>query len=114
MVFIPILSGLFISPLYIKINDEQLQIRKPVTSIKIPIEDIVLIKKITIKEISNAERLFGSGGFFGYVGYFRNNTFGKFIMYSTEKINLIQIKTHDKIYVISCRNPELLLSKMKR
>lgn len=104
----PIISGLFIAPLSIRIDHEKIQIRKPLASVEIPIEHVVSIKKVNFNEISDAIRTFGSGGYFGFVGYFRNKRYGKFLMYSTERKNLILIRTHDKTYVVSCRNPDLL------
>lgn len=109
-----IMSGLFISPVYLKISSEKIQIRKPLASVEIPIERIVSIKKANIGEIGNAVRTFGSGGFFGYVGYFRNDKYGTFLMYSTEKKNLVHIQTEDKSYIVSCRKPELLVSMLKQ
>lgn len=109
----PIVSGLFISPIFIRINNEKIQIKKPITSIEIPIAHIVSVKKINIGEISNAIRTFGSGGFFGYVGYFKNDKYGKFLMYATERKNLVLIQTHDKSYVVSCRNPDILIKNEK-
>lgn len=109
----PIISGLFIAPLYIAVNDDKVRIRKPLASVEIPVRDIVSVQKIHFNEIRDAIRTFGSGGLFGFVGYFKNNGFGRFLMYATETKNLVLIRTDRKSYIVSCRNPEAIVSKLQ-
>lgn len=68
----------------------------------IKITDIKSIKPIKEKELSDAIRVFGNGGFLGYVGRFRSPRFGKFYMAVINTKELAKIETHSgKVYVIN-------------
>ena len=110
----PLLSGLFIAPLAIRIGDEAIQIRRPVGCTAIPVGQIVSVQRVDFSEIRHAIRLFGSGGIFGYVGWFYNSRYGRFLMYATETDNLVLIRTADRSYIVSCRQPEPLFSLIPR
>lgn len=74
----------------------------------IKITDIKSIRPVEKKELADAIRLFGNGGFLGYVGTFRSPRLGKFYMAAINQKELAKIETHSgKIYVINY--PQILL-----
>lgn len=75
----------------------------------IPFNSIKSIKLIKSDNISNSIRLFGSGGLFGYIGYFKNNVLGYYVMYATSTEQLICIETYKRKYVVNCINPDEFL-----
>lgn len=63
--------------------------------------EIISVRAILSDEITKSIRVFGSGGLGGYLGYFKNPHIGKYILWATEKHNLILIETQNQKYVIS-------------
>lgn len=56
-------------------------------------------------------RLCGSGGFFGYWGYFTDIVIGNYFGYYGNRSQCILIKLKDgKQYVISCENPDKMVN----
>jgi hypothetical protein len=99
---ISLLSGLFFAPIYIEVNERRITIKKPISSINIPLDRVMSVKPIKSEDIKGAIRTFGSGGYCGFVGYFSNRRLGNFVMYATERKNLYLVRTTGKSYVISC------------
>jgi len=101
------------SPRKLIIHSNNIEIRKFIGKIIIPKEDIETIYQIKPDMIKNSIRIFGSGGFGGYLGKFRNSTIGNYQMYITEKKHLVLIKTKDINYVVNCRDFKLLTPIIK-
>lgn len=61
----------------------------------------------------NFVRTFGSGGFFGWWGWFRNQELGKFMVYASDldHVFLVEIKS-GKNYVVSCSDPETICDEV--
>lgn len=59
------------------------------------------VKPISNSDISKSVRKFGSGGFGGCTGYFKNEVLGDFEMSVTDKSGGLLIETNSKKYVIS-------------
>lgn len=82
-----------------------------------------VFKEIPLMDISRAEpykvtmnfaRIFGSGAFFGWWGWFHNQELGRFMVYATNLDHVFLIETgKGKKYVISCRDPETMCSKIR-
>ena len=113
IVVIPIIYCATWTPKYISIRSNDFVFKKMIGNITIPIKAIDDIYKIDSNSLKGSIRTFGSGGAFGYLGRFKNDTLGKYSMYITEKKNLIAIKTDDKIYVFNCDDPDQFISLIK-
>ncbi len=100
-------------PVRLSVNPEQVTIKKPFNTLDIPMKDIVEIKSIQKQSLKNSIRTFGSGGLFGYLGYFYNKELGNYTMYTTETENLILIRTNIKKYVLSCTKSEEFIDYIK-
>lgn len=110
----PISLVLFIVFLYmpykVGYNDRSIYIQRIKGKVEIPLVSILSIEPINQDTIQNSVRIFGSGGFLGNIGYFRNGKLGTYIMYTTSTKNMVCIKTDTKKYVINC--PDSILGKI--
>lgn len=79
---------------------------------------------ITVRNIASIElfqptmgaiRVFGSGGFMGYWGIFREGDVGRYMAYYGKASDcfLIRMKNGDK-YVIGCNNPSIIVEYLKQ
>ena len=94
--------GVGYMPIRLKANDEKIKVVRLFGSLKVPLNEVVEIRRISYSDIDNSISTFGSGGLFGYLGRFKNNRLGNYTMYATELNNLILIRTNNKKYVFSC------------
>lgn len=97
--------GLFIFfalkvPYCIYVEKEAIIVKQLLGSIRIT--DIKSIKPLEKNDLDNAIRVFGNGGFLGYVGTFRSPHLGKFYMAAINKNELVKSVTYNgKVYVIN-------------
>ncbi|MDP4270393.1 MAG: PH domain-containing protein [Bacteroidota bacterium] len=109
--FIILLATLYClaySPICIDINEDDLIVRRMFSSVIIHRKDIIAISAY---KSGYAIRKFGSGGLFGYLGWFYNSEIGSYFSYATDERNMILIITKNRKYVISCEKPNELLSR---
>ena len=92
------------TPIHLKADNEKVTLtRLFIPSLTIPKDKIVDIGRLPKSYVDESIRTFGSGGFCGFLGKFRNKTLGDYTMYATELKDLIYILTSDKqAYVFSC------------
>lgn len=63
-------------------------------------------KAVPYQVTMNFVRFFGSGGFFGWWGWFRNQELGRFMVYASELDHVFLVELEDgKKYIISCSDP---------
>ncbi|GHT40937.1 hypothetical protein FACS189437_07210 [Bacteroidia bacterium] len=99
-------------PLYLKLTEDAIILKKIGGSIKIEYNEIQFI------QTHNAYpdmRLFGSGGFFGYIGIFSNDKQGWYNSYVENPKQSFLITTNkNKKYVFSSENREDIINKVKQ
>ncbi len=88
-----------------------LLIKRLLRSFTIPSKEIVAVNRV--EKISSGIRLWASGGLFGYFGLFWLSGLGRVWVYVTNKNKLVLIKTKDKKYIISPKDPNGFLSKLR-
>ncbi len=110
--FIVIVTYIF-SPQKCILTNESLIIKMLLFSKKIKLSDISEIKILDNNEIKGSIRTFASGGLFGYYGYFYNSAIGKYIMYATQRKNLILIKTKEAKKIIVTPDDTTLIDRIK-
>ena len=107
---IVILALLFLSfsffaikmPLYTYVGQNEIIVKQLIGSKNFKRNDIST-QRISSTDMKGTIRLFGSGGFLGYIGWFDNVKLGKFYMIITSKKDLLLITTATgKKYVINC------------
>ena len=106
------LCSLFFFPLEVRINEKSVSVVFPMRIKEIPVMRNSRVEpyKVTM----NFVRTFGSGAFFGWWGWFRNQELGKFMVYAANLDNVFLIETcNGKKYVISCNDPEAMCSEIK-
>lgn len=100
MVFITVWF-LMLMPLYVEKNEKSIILKQLCFKKVFNLEEVEVIN-LSKKDMSGTVRLFGSGGFFGYIGWHSNRRLGKFYMIANSQKNLILIKTKGKKkYVIN-------------
>lgn len=92
-------------PRYLLIDSKSIVITHPIGHTAILKSDIIEIRAIDSNEIRGSLRLFGSGGFFGWFGIFRNSKFGTYQLYCGQLENLYLVKTSKRNYIISSSKP---------
>ena len=92
-------------PRYLLIDDKSIVITHPIGQSVILKSDIIEVRAIERSDVRGSIRLFGSGGFFGWFGVFRNNKFGTYRLYCGQLENLYLVKTTTKKYIISSSKP---------
>lgn len=92
-------------PRYLLLDDKSIVITHPIGQSVILKSDVIEVRAIERSDLRGSLRLFGSGGFFGWFGIFRNSKFGVYRIYCGQLENLYHIKTLTKSYIISSSTP---------
>ncbi|MDR2840250.1 MAG: PH domain-containing protein [Paludibacter sp.] len=101
-------------PIKVSINDSEITVTKIIGTVSIKIADIQQIERTKAVDTVNSVRIFASGGFWGYIGKLNSPALGDYFSYVTNSADKITIKTNDKIYIISCNNPEAMINAVMR
>lgn len=109
------LFALVFAPQYYVVHTEGIRINRIFKNVNISKNNIQHIEIIPREKISNAWRLFGVGGLFGYYGLFYNSQMGTMTFYATRTSNAILIKTtkNQKI-ILTPDTPEHFLAKYQK
>ena len=100
-----------IHPQSIIVDNTALVIRKFIGSRRIDAGNISSISLINYDDMNVTFRLFASGGFWGFLGYFFSFRYKVLRLYATNLDNLLLIKTNSgKKIVISPENPDKVVS----
>ena len=107
-------SSFLVFPLYIISDDEGIGIKTLVRTIRISFQDIDHIERLDGGErlfgIKDAVRLFGVGGVFGFIGWFRMKGIGTFRSYITDEKKAFLIYRKNGVPIaISVSEPEEFL-----
>ena len=104
LLVVMIISGFIYMPVSIKVDDKRLSISRPLMSKNIPLSEI---RRVRLSQPTMAEnRIFGSGGFWGYWGWFSESTVGKYFAYYGKASDcfLVELKNGRK-YMLGCVDP---------
>ena len=94
LILIPSILSFFIFPMYVVADDEGVGVRTLARTKLIPYENIDRIVRVDEQPLFtrlSTIRLFGSGGVFGYIGWFRSKGLGTFLSYATDEKNVFLI-----------------------
>lgn len=96
--------SLFYTPMSLSVDNESLNINRSFRIKSIPLGEI---KSVKLCPPTMAEkRIFGSGGWFGYWGYFSEPSIGKYFAYYGKASDCFLVKLKDgKQYLLGCENP---------
>lgn len=107
------LAAIFFMPLSISVNNEELNINRPLRIKSIPLDGIASARLIspTMAE----KRICGSGGWFGYYGWFREPSIGKYFAYYGKASDCFLVMLKDgKKYVLGCDKPDEIVKFINR
>ncbi len=103
-IFALVILELFYMPLSVSVNESELNVHRALRRKRIPLKDI---KSVMLCPPTMAERrICGSGGFFGYWGWFSEPSIGKYFAYYGKASDcfLVELKNGRK-YLLGCSNP---------
>ena len=103
--------GLYM-PLSVAAENDELVIKRAFKKKRIPYTEI---KEIDLCPPTMAERrLLGSGGFFGYWGWFRENDLGKYFAYYGKASDCFLVRLKDgSQYMVGCEFPSEIVKHVK-
>lgn len=106
LLFIMIVWGfcvLFYTPLSISVNNHELTVNRSVRTKSFPLSDIASVR--LCPATMGERRISGSGGFFGYWGWFRQNDIGRYFAYYGRASDcfLVSLKNGRK-YLLGCKD----------
>lgn len=108
-----IIYGIAMMPLNLKVCPEKIVLKRLFDTKSIPVDKIEEIRIISKSEILKSIRICGSGGWFGYWGWFKNRSLGFYTMSATDLDKLILVCTDRKKYVLSCSHHIDFVEKVK-
>lgn len=112
ILFFMLISGFLFGPVSIAANDENVIITSYLRRQQIDISNIKSVELFQPAVLSI--RIFGSGGYMGYWGIFRESIIGRYVAYYGKPSDcfLIIMKNGDK-YVLGCEDPEKMVNYIK-
>ena len=103
---------LFYGPLSIELTGSTLNINRSLRIKEIPLADIQVVK--LCPPTLAAKRIFGSGGCFGYWGWFSERDLGKYFAYYGKSSDCFLIELIDgKKYILGCENAPAMVDALK-
>ena len=97
------LACLFYAPCSIELNEGYLSIHRPVRTKKIPLSDVASVR--ACPPTMAARRICGSGGCFGYWGWFSERDLGKYFAYYGKSSDcFLVVLKNGKLYMLGCKD----------
>ncbi|MDE7408350.1 MAG: PH domain-containing protein [Muribaculaceae bacterium] len=112
LVFLLAFSVLWYSPMYVSVDEKTLNIGRSLRIKSIKLSDIqsVRISPPTMGE----RRICGSGGFFGYWGWFRERDLGTYFAYYGKASDCFLVTlTNGRKYMIGCNDPDEMVTAIQ-
>ncbi len=106
-------AALFYMPLSISVNDRELCINRPLKVKTIVLDDIT--SAVLCPPTMAERRICGSGGWFGYWGWFSERDLGKYFAYYGRSSDCFLITLKDgRRYMLGCHNPQSIIDRINR
>lgn len=104
-----LISGLLYGPISIKADSECITIGSIMRKQRLMIRNVESVE--LFQPTMGAIRIFGSGGYMGYWGIFRESDIGRYVAYYGKASDcfLVRMKNGDK-YVLGCENPRPMVN----
>lgn len=103
-IFVFAAAALF-SILGYRIEGRDLLILRPGWHTRIPLRHIESVEFVP-DAMANSIRLFGNGGFFGFIGLFRNKSLGRYRAFVTDASHTVVLRVASGTFVLSPSSPE--------
>ena len=94
-------NTLFYSPMYVDLTEDSINVETLMRVRRFPLDEIVSVK--ICEPTMSEHRICGSGGYFGYWGWFREPSIGKYFAYygKASQTFLIRLKS-GRQYMLGC------------
>lgn len=101
-------SAIIYLPLTVSVDDKQLSVNRSLCSKRIPLNEIASI--VLCSPTMAERRICGSGGWFGYWGWFHERDLGKYFAYYGKASDcfLVTLKNGKK-YMLGCKDPQSIV-----
>lgn len=101
-------AALFYMPLSISVNDRELCINRPLKVKSIALDNIASV--VPCPPTMGERRICGSGGWFGYWGWFSERDLGKYFAYYGRASDCFLVTLKDgHRYMLGCSNPQSII-----
>lgn len=105
--------SLFFTPISISVDDADLNINMILRVKSIPLKSIASVA--LCPPSMSEKRIFGSGGWFGYWGWFREPSIGKYFAYYGKASDCFLVKLKDgRLYMLGCTDPLYIMEKISK
>lgn len=103
---------LYYMPLSVSVCDGELRVNRTIRTTRISLKEIVSIERLQPTMLGR--RIFGSDGWFGYWGWYRDKTLGKYIAYYGNETDCFSVRLNNgNRYVLGCDNPDAIVNYIK-
>mgnify|MGYP004442821831 CR=1 FL=1 len=111
------LLPIFIWPIRLTVSDKEIKVFRLIGWFKVSVADVnsVVVIEDGKQFFNKLIRTFGSGGVYGYLGWFKHEKYGKIRMFATdmEQCFLLKLK-NDKVIVISSPKRQEITNLIKQ
>lgn len=108
-----LLSTLFYMPLSVELTDSSLKIKKILKTRSIPLSEISEVR--LCPPTMGAIRICGSGGLFGWYGWFREGDLGKYFAYYGKASDCFLVTLRDgRKYMLGCEDAPQMAEAIKK
>lgn len=104
----------FFKPTSFTIDAYEIAVHRPHGAFRTPIGNIERIERVERGTLGWGVRLFGSGGFFGYLGLYYYGRIGRVWLYCTNRNEMLLVTTAKSKFIISPENSDAFLDEWKR
>lgn len=103
-----LLASLFYMPMSISADKSAIYINRSLKIKTIPLQDVLSVRMCP--PTMGAIRICGSGGFFGYWGWFKERDLGKYFAYYGRSSDCFLVELKDgRKYMLGCKNPQKMV-----
>lgn len=99
------------APRKIELRDNAIVLRRLVGQETIPLTEITGTQPY--RSTTATARLWGSGGFFGYTGWFANKELGTFFAYAGDMKEAFVVSTPRRTYLFSCADRDAFVAALR-
>ena len=101
------------SPRGYVLEGRSIVVRRLVGQVRIALDDLREVRRVTANDLRGCLRLWGSGGLFGYYGLFSSSQLGRFTQYATNRKNSVLLITGTKRFVVSPDDVDAFLASIR-
>ncbi|HTU01014.1 MAG TPA: PH domain-containing protein [Candidatus Sulfotelmatobacter sp.] len=102
-----------LAPRGFAILGRELVVERRLHPLRIELSAIRVVGPLPAERIAGAVRLGGSGGLFGYFGWYSNRRLGAFRMYASRRSGLVLVETETEAFVLSPGNPDAFTEALR-